>query len=1567
MKVPYIYKLKVKSQLAIFFSGILIIVFLTNFYYFYKSQSELLQTSFDDIAKITANYASMSIIYNLEYTDKFELSKDIIKMLKKDNNIAFLQLKDTNSIILLQYPNNIEKITFKQNNDVIFMINDSIKVWQSVINTKRGNFILSIGFDTKYIEENLNKSMKNLRIIEVVLLIFALGLIYIFSQIIIIPLNKLSKVALNIRDDIDFKTKANEYSGSEEIRNLAGAFNSMLTKILDANNELTKRNEELQNVNIILKNEIIVRENFEKELEANQNLLKGLINTAPAIISFLDADNKYQIVNHYHSEIFGEDADKIIGKKFCDVMSDNIKNIAVDKFQEARKTGTVMSFEMNVGAEQVFLCYMKSLFDLNNVFIGTILIAVNISNLKKTERDLIEHRKNFSILFDASPVPLILSDIETGEILLANQILEELEKKIGGSIIGKSTLKFFADPSTRDVLIDKLRKNGFINQYEITLKYPNGDDYFGLLSSRVLTYYGRRCTLTGLIDITKRKQQEKAFQSLVEGTSSSIGEEFFKSLVKNLAISLDVKYAAIAERVPEKPNFSNIISLWAGDGYAPVYMYDISGTPCEYVFGKEMRLFSDNIKSEFPTNEMIQNSDFESYFGMPIFDSKKNAIGHLYVADTKPMQESKINEYILKIFTARAGGEIERRISEKALIESEERFRLLTENSTDQIIEVTNNGLVYANKKYWDSFGVEPQNDNPDWDLFYGMAEEDKDRFKKELEDSNALNNEPNTNSISSNIRILLPEIGLRWMQVRVNYYFAANGEKRTVFVSRDITDLVEFSEKLEESKNRMALALDAAAAGLWDLDVKSKRYLINEKLSNILGFSNYVEEIIVTEKNNFWEEIIYPDDAAYVKEVFDNFIVGNIDSYICEHRIINLKNEIIWVDSRAKIVSRNSKGKATRIIGTFIDITERRKYEEEIRLMNIILQTQQELSPDGIAIVDKNGEFISVNNKLLDIFNVPTEARINKDYSEITDYAGEMMLPEYNPINLKEYVHQQSNQIIDDEIVLKNGSIIHRFITPLISYDNVYFGVVVYVKDITSQREFESELRIAKDLAESANRAKSEFLANMSHEIRTPMNAILGFSQLLQNQITDITLQSYIEAISSSGKSLLGIINDILDLSKIEAGKMVLQLDSINVSNIFSEIKNIFTYKIAEKGLDFIVGIDDDIPNGLVLDEIRLRQVLINLVGNALKFTESGYIYLTARKLISELDNSKIDLIIAVKDTGIGVSDDQRENIFRAFIQQSGQSTRKFGGTGLGLAITKRLVEMMNGEIALYKNEPNGSVFEVILKNIPISSVQTDDYFTNTFDFSQIKISNKTILVVDDIELNRKLISEFFKQYEISILEAQNGVEAIEMVQSYIPDLIIMDIKMPVMDGYEATKIIRTIPQFAEIPIIALTASAMKGDEQSILEAGCNAYLAKPVDKNLLLFEVVKYLSNENNLVKNELSLNELTDAIPIKDAEKFFYVLDTDYRILLNKLNHSLIIGNVKKFAQSLISLSLIHNCKTLELYCEHLITLSNNFDIVNIRKNLDNFWELIERIKHQNADIEEENKKIIINKGN
>jgi signal transduction histidine kinase/DNA-binding response OmpR family regulator len=388
--------------------------------------------------------------------------------------------------------------------------------------------------------------------------------------------------------------------------------------------------------------------------------------------------------------------------------------------------------------------------------------------------------------------------------------------------------------------------------------------------------------------------------------------------------------------------------------------------------------------------------------------------------------------------------------------------------------------------------------------------------------------------------------------------------------------------------------------------------------------------------------------------------------------------------------------------------------------------------------------------------------------------------------------------------------------------------------------------LQKATDEANYANKMKSEFLANMSHEIRTPMNAIIGFTDLLAKNQQDSVNKNYAKSVQDSSKVLLAIINDILDLSKVEAGKLQLEYMPVDIRAIVKEIDTIFSHKANLKALKLITHVDETVPNALVLDEIRVRQIMINLLSNAIKFTIEGEVALHVTSSQYNSDES-VTLIIEIQDTGIGIAQEQQEKMFEAFVQHSKQSNKMYGGTGLGLAIVKQLVELMGGVVSVESKKRIGSKFLVSIPNVAVSkaTLKKQEHEASEFIFKKAKV-----LIVDDMELNRELIKGYLKDTELELSEAKDGQEAVDMARKEHFDLVLMDLRMPRKDGYEATQEIRT---FSNIPIIALTASVITShkDKENII---FNAFLSKPLNVEHLLDAMSELLECE----KREVCISE-------------------------------------------------------------------------------------------------------------
>lgn len=619
-------------------------------------------------------------------------------------------------------------------------------------------------------------------------------------------------------------------------------------------------------------------------------------------------------------------------------------------------------------------------------------------------------------------------------------------------------------------------------------------------------------------------------------------------------------------------------------------------------------------------------------------------------------------------------------------------------------------------------------------------------------------------------------------------------------------------------------------------------------------------------------------------------------------------------------------------------EIQERILMDAEFKQANQYLENVLDSSADGIGLVDQNWNFIKWNDAAVSLYGYSQEEIREKSPFDLYSDKDEL---EKMLIKLRDDGFVKGYEM---DMVTKNGRILpfEISIAMLKNKSGEEIGSVCVARDL-------SDLKKALVQAEAANRAKSEFLANLSHEIRTPMNAVIGFTELLDSLITDKKQKNYIEAIKSGSTGLLTIINDILDLSMIEAGKLKLQYEPVNPRIIFDEIRNIFSMKLSHKGLDFLEEINPELPEYLMMDEVRLRQVLINLVGNAIKFTDHGFVKLSIHQTpVVQTDDgqSMLDIQISVEDTGIGIPEGEHDCIFDAFTQQDGQSTKKFGGTGLGLAICKRLVEMLKGEISVVSDKNMGSCFTINFKNIKVAEVSRIRSHTEP-DPVEIAFNPATVLVVDDVPSNLALIREYLSPTQLSVISAEDGEQAILLAKEYTPDLILMDISMPVMDGYEATQLIKADDSLKHIPVVAVSAVFLRGGSQKLKQEGFQGYLCKPITRKSLFNMVSGFLKH---------SFSDFPMGKPVKNIKpKVLKMLPKLVEILEEKcipawklLDQRLSIPAVKRFASAIDRFDNIAGTFFLKEYAEDLMVHAGDFDIENTKKLLFEFPKLVENFK-------------------
>jgi PAS domain S-box-containing protein len=659
---------------------------------------------------------------------------------------------------------------------------------------------------------------------------------------------------------------------------------------------------------------------------------------------------------------------------------------------------------------------------------------------------------------------------------------------------------------------------------------------------------------------------------------------------------------------------------------------------------------------------------------------------------------------------------------------------------------------------------------------------------------------------------------------------------------------LDEMGEKIESQMRSLKLvqyAVDSSSVATYWINPDARITYVNESACRSLGYSkDELVKLPVAEIDPRWPVEQWPERLEKIKAE------GSLNFESLHRR---KDGSTFPVEVTATFFMFNE---VEYIFAFVADITHRKQAEEEIRKLNEDLEKRVEertaelkklsetveQSPVTVVITDKNG----------------TIEYVNPTFCEITGYSAKEAIGQ-NPRILKSGNNPESfYKDLWDTILsgrIWRGELLNRkkndeefwesaSISPIKNDDGEITHFVAVKEDITAKKQMEEELIQSKRAADEANKAKSDFVANMSHEIRTPMNAVIGMTHLaLKTELTH-KQRDYLNKIESSANSLLGIINDILDFSKIEAGKLDIESVEFNLDNVLDNLANLVTVKAQEKeDLEILFATSRKVPRSLVGDPLRLGQILINLVNNAVKFTESGEI-LVSTELVN-YNEGQVTLKFSVSDTGIGLTEDQIDNLFQAFTQADTSTTRKFGGTGLGLTISKRLVEMMGGKIWVESQLGQGSTFS-FTANFSPGKEKAKERFVPSADLSGMKV-----LVVDDNANSRQILEKTLDSFSFEVALAASGEEGLAELegapkdQSY--DLVIMDWKMPGMDGIEASKLIKSHKGLSKIPpIILVTAYAREEIRQRAKQLGLEGFLFKPVSPSVLLDAIMQAMGQE-------------------------------------------------------------------------------------------------------------------------
>jgi PAS domain S-box-containing protein len=1248
--------------------------------------------------------------------------------------------------------------------------------------------------------------------------------------------------------------------------------------------------------------DITERKTAEKALQETNKFLEKIMNSTTNGIFVLDLEGKFINVNQTSSNISGYSSNELIGQPFSIILAPKILPEINEQFLKVAVHGdTVSQYETEIirkdGSEAIVTFSIAPMLD-GDMIVSVVGTAEDITERKRAEAALKQSQQRYESLVHSIDGVVWEADAKTFQFTFVSQQAEKF--------LGYPIENWLNQPNFWVAHIhpeDQVWAPSFC--LESTLQKQDHEFEY-----RMITADNRTIWLRDLVSvIVENDQPVKICGVMLDITQRKYAEQTLKENEQNLQAIFNSTTDAFIIADLE----GHIVDV--NQRATQIYGYP----KAEFVTLHANQVICPEYHSKL--TEFIQTAQSGKIASAQTVDLRKDG-SFFYTEINGTTLKYNGKKHLLAIIR----DVTERKRAEDALKESEERFRSLVEQAADAIFVHDLEGrFVDINQSACDSVGYTRSEllNLTVTDLEKGVSLEQLKPVWQQIKVGEPVTLEGNHRRKDGTRFQVEVRLGLiKW-----------EGSKYILAAARDITERKRVEEILKNRAIEFNMAQEIANLGSYTINLLTGEQEWSEQVFHILGIDR--KEFSPSHEN--FMQLVHPEDKGLLERETQAAFLGkkSLDAY---YRIIRKDDGIRFLHSGG-IVEYNDKKIPVRMYGFTQDITERKRAEEKLLIQAKVLDSMAE----GVNLTTEEGYIFLTNPAFEQMFGYSKNELIGKHVSILNSLS-----PEENIVFVNNIIADlQTKGIWEGEVdnQKKDGThfISYAYISALEISDQKYF--VSVQEDITERKQAEIALKQAKEQAESANRAKSEFLATMSHEIRTPMNAVLGFSELLSELVTDKRQKSYLDSIHSAGKTLLTLINDILDLAKIEAGRLDIQYEAVNPYNIFEELKQIFVLKIADKQLDFIVDIEKNLPLALILDEVRLRQVLLNLIGNAVKFTEKGYIKLRAQK-VDKVDQSQIDLHISVEDTGIGIPFAQQEMIFEAFRQQDGQSTRKYGGTGLGLAITKRLVEMMNGDISVTSTVEQGSIFNLTLREVDISPVLVPLNTQEPENILSICFEKERVLVVDDIESNRILVREWLSQVNLEVIEAEDGQIALHQTEKYQPDLILMDIRMPVMDGYETTKRLKNHPQTQKIPIIALTASAMLEDKTQLQILGFDGYLSKPVQANALFVELSRFLTPNP----------KMECQTPKSGAEKKL-ILENIVQLpeLMKALEENLLpqwkeiegiweIETLETFSDNIIKLGNIHNVPIFIDYAEQLREFAQQFDISNIEQTFNQFYELL-----------------------